>query len=50
MYYQVYNIKTGSVLITCPDAQSAIKMIEVMGDPDLKLRPIEKSAHPLARK
>ena len=50
MYYQVYNTKTGRVLVTCPDFQSAIKMIETMGDPNLEIRPIEKSAHPLARK
>ena len=50
MYYQVYNIKTGRAFITCPDFQSAVAMIKAMDDPDLKIRPIEKEDHPLARK
>jgi|ETNvirnome_2_300_1030623.scaffolds.fasta_scaffold01534_15 crotonobetainyl-CoA:carnitine CoA-transferase CaiB-like acyl-CoA transferase len=41
MYYQVYNTKTGKVLITCPDVKSAAKMMQAMENPDLSVRPIE---------
>ena len=50
MYYQVYNIKTGQTFITCPDAQSAYDILKAMSQPDLRVRPINKSDHPLARK
>ena len=50
MYYQVYNKRTGEVLITCPDAQSAHEVMKAMSQPDLRVRPINKSDHPLARK
>jgi len=41
MYYQVYNTKTGIVLITCPDFKSATKMMQAMESSDLSVRPIE---------
>ena len=50
MYYQIYNIETGAVFITCPDAQSAYDILAAMSQPELRVRPINKSEHPLARK
>ena len=50
MYYQIYDIKTGQTFITCPDAQSAHDILKAMSQPDLRIRPINKSDHPLARK
>jgi len=48
MYYQVYNIHTGHVLITCPDIDSAFAFLEEMQDNNLDIKPIEKKDHPLA--
>lgn len=50
MYYQIYNKNTGAIFITCPDAQSAADILKAMSQPDLRIRPIMKSEHPLARK
>ena len=50
MYFQLYDTKTGRTLMTCPSAEDAQKMLASMSDPDLKIRPIMKSEHPLARK
>ena len=50
MYYQIYNKNTGDILITCPDAQSAYDILKAMSQPDLRIRPINKSDHPLKNK
>ena len=50
MYFQLFNTKTGRALMTCPSAEGAQKMLAAMSDPDLEIRPIMKSEHPLARK
>ena len=50
MYFQLYDTKTGRTLMTCPTSKDAQKMLIAMSDPDLKIRPIMKSEHPLARK
>ena len=50
MYYQIYNITSGEIFITCPDTQSAHDILKAMSQPDLRVRPINKSDHPLARK
>ncbi len=50
MYYQIYNKNTGAIFITCPDAQSAHDILKVMSQPDLRIRPLNKSEHPLTSK
>ena len=52
MYFQIYDKTTGRTLMTCPSAEEAQKMLDLMRpvDPGLGIRPIMKSEHPLARK
>ena len=50
MYFQLYDTTTGRTLMTCPSLEEAQKMLVAMSDPDLEIRPIMKSEHPLARK
>lgn len=50
MYFQIYNKTTGQTVATCPTKDHAKQMLWLMDDPDLEIRPIMKSEHPLARK
>lgn len=50
MYYQIYDTQTGRTLMTCPDAQSAHNILKTMNQPELEIRQILKTDHPLARK
>jgi hypothetical protein len=49
LYYQIYDIKSGYTLMTCPTAEAAQNMMKAMSDPNLRVRPIFKSEHPLSK-
>lgn len=49
MYFQIYDKTTDRTVMTCPTSEDAKKMLDAMDDPNLKVRPILKSEHPLAR-
>ena len=53
MYYQIYDTRTNSIIITCPtqeDAYSFLRLYETGERTYLEIRPIFKDAHPLRRK
>ena len=50
MYFKLYKISTGRQLMICPTLAAAQNMLKMMNDTDLAIEPIEKSAHPLARR
>ena len=50
MYFQIYDKDSGQTLMTCPTIEEAKQMLDAMSDPDLRIRPILKSDHPLAGK
>lgn len=50
MYYQIVDRKTMNVLMTVPTIQDAQRVVELYEKGEVKIKPIDKSDHPLLRK